>query len=120
VNDVVPTVHAGGNVAEQIAELRAEGIEVDDDNEPLDKGAAPEREFNNPHNFVTPTHCPRRERNAADVRGSWEEHGWDRIAEYTELELFRLCFPEEVVCREGDAPDDERNVEDAVHPRGVL
>ena len=55
VNDVVPTVHAGGNVAEQITELRAKGIEVDDNNEPLDKGAEPAREFNNPHNFMVPT-----------------------------------------------------------------
>ncbi len=72
---------------------------MDDDNEPLDEGAEPAREYTNPHNFVVPTHCPRRERNAADARGSWEGHRWDQIAEYTELELFRLCFPEEYVER---------------------
>ncbi len=52
VSNIVPTVRAGGNVAEQIAELRAEGIEVDDDNEPLDEGAEPAQEYNNPHNFI--------------------------------------------------------------------
>lgn len=32
-------------------------------------------------------------------RGSWEGHRWDQIVGYTELELFRLCFPEEYVER---------------------
>ena len=72
---------------------------MDNDNEPLDEGAEPAREYNNPHNFVVPTHCPRRKRNAAGAHGSWEGHRWDQIAEYTELELFRLCFPEEYVER---------------------
>jgi hypothetical protein len=35
----------------------------------------------------------------SDARGSWEGHRWDHIAEFTELELFRLCFPEEYVER---------------------
>jgi hypothetical protein len=116
VNNIVPNVHAGGNVAEQIAELCANGIEVDDDNKPLDEGAEPARKYTNPHNFTVPTHCPRRERNATDARGSWEGRQWDQISEYTELELFCLCFPEGV-CREGDASDDERIVEEAMHPR---
>ena len=84
---------------EEIAELRAEGIEVDDNNEPLDEGVAPPADEMNRHHFTVPTHCPRRERNVSDARGSWEGHRWDQISEFSELELFRLCFPEEYVER---------------------
>ncbi|KAL3826861.1 hypothetical protein ACHAXA_005703 [Cyclostephanos tholiformis] len=53
---------------DEVRELRAQGLEVNDDNEPLDKGAGapPPLEYNGPHNFTVPTHCPHCERNIID------------------------------------------------------
>ena len=91
--------NVGNGLADEVLELRAQGLEVDDDNEPLDEGAGapPRLEYNGPHNFTVPTHCPRRERNMIDERGKWVYHRWDEIASMTEFELFRMAFPEDFV-----------------------
>ena len=99
LHDIVPNVRAGSTgIDEHIAELRAEGIDVDDDNEALDEGGNPPP-LDEPvqHTFVTPTHCPRRSLNITDDRGRWAYHRWDQIADYSELELFQMAFPEEYV-----------------------
>ena len=41
VNNVVPNVRGSGNVVEEIAELCAEGIKVDDNTEPLTRASPP-------------------------------------------------------------------------------
>ena len=102
LSNIVANVGRGGLAEEEIHELHAEGIEVDDDNEPLDEGDGappPLAPYNQPHNFTVPTHCPRRERNLTDDRGNWANHRWDEIASYNELELFRMAFREEYVDR---------------------
>ena len=59
--------NVGNGLVDEVRELRAEGLEVDDDNEPLDEGAAPSPpEYNGPHNFNVPMHCPCHERNMID------------------------------------------------------
>ena len=78
LEDVVPHVRRGPGISEQIAELRAEGIEVDDDNEPLDEGdtpVPPPSPVRPMHNlYSTPTHCPHRALNLTDNRGKWAHH----------------------------------------------
>ena len=96
LNNIVPNVRVGPGLDETIAELWAEGVEADDDNEPLEEGAAdPPAPPDVQHTFSVPTHCPRRTLNLTDDRGKWAHHRWDEIAEYTEMKLFRMAFPEE-------------------------
>ncbi|KAL3826721.1 hypothetical protein ACHAXA_009330 [Cyclostephanos tholiformis] len=91
--------NVGNGLVDEVFELQAQGIKVDDDNEPLDEGAPPPPpiEENAPLNFTIPTHCPHRERNMIDERGKWAHHCWDEIASMTEFELFRMTFPEDFV-----------------------
>jgi hypothetical protein len=96
LNNIVSNVRVGPGLDETIAKLRAEGVEADDDNEPLEEGAAdPPAPPDVQHTFSVPTHCPRRTLNLTDDRGKWAHHRWDEIAEYTEMKLFRMAFPEE-------------------------
>ncbi len=91
--------NVGNGLVDEVFELRAQGIEVDDDNEPLDKGAPSPSpiEENAPLNFTIPTHCPCCERNMNDERGKWAHHCWDEITSIMEFELFRMTFPENFV-----------------------
>ena len=41
LNNIVPIVRGGDGLAKHIAELWAEGVKIDDNNEPLDEGGAP-------------------------------------------------------------------------------
>ena len=41
LNDIVPNIRGGPRLDENIVELWAEGVEVEDDNEPLDEGSSP-------------------------------------------------------------------------------
>jgi hypothetical protein len=101
LNNGRPNVQVGGNVNEDITELHAKGIDVDNENKPLDEGAVhpPPLEYPNPHNIAVPMHCPHCERNSPNARGRWMHHCWDKIAGYTEFELFRMALPEEFVER---------------------
>ncbi len=42
-----------------------------------------------------PTHCPRRANDIHDRSRTFVNHRWDKIADYDELQLFRICFPKE-------------------------
>jgi len=78
--------------AEDIAELRGRGIEVYDDDEP-----APENSWAQPSvgEWFTPTICPRRANsNIFDHEGEWKGVTWDEIGNMSELDLFRMTFPE--------------------------
>ncbi len=97
LNDVVPNVRGGPGLDEHIAELWAEGVEVEDDNEPLDEGGGPPPPDEVRHRFEVPTHCPCREWDITNEKGKWAHHRWDEITTYTEMELFRMAFPEEFV-----------------------
>jgi hypothetical protein len=58
--NVLPNVFGGTGLREEIAQLRAEGIEVDDDNEPLPEDAipAPADPEGMRYEYTTPTYCP--------------------------------------------------------------
>jgi hypothetical protein len=89
--DVVPNV---GDDGVDVDDLRHQGIEVDDDNKP-----APENLDNTAMNpgrwFEKPTICPRRMTNVSNTKGKFTSHRWENIAEMNELDLFRMCFPEQ-------------------------
>ena len=92
--DVVRNVGEGGV---DVDDLRRQGIEVDDDNEPAPENAEPTAM--NPGNgrFEKPTVCPRRMANINNSKGKFNSHRWEVIAEMNELDLFRMCFPEQFV-----------------------
>ena len=83
-------------LAEEIAELRQQGIQVDDDNEPAPENAQPAAPSTSTvGEWITPTVCPRRaDPNCSNSKGSWRSHSWQKIKEMEELSLFRMCFPE--------------------------
>ena len=89
----------GGNInnawAQEIAELRQQGIEVDDDDEPAPENKVPdEPSQHDVGEWVTPNVCPRRvDSNITNVRGRWKNNSWNKIREMEELALFRMCFP---------------------------
>jgi hypothetical protein len=80
----------------EIEELRQQGIEVDDDNKLAPENVPRTKDPPPPIKGVweKPTHCPRRAINCQDRSGSFTNHRWDEIADYDELQLFRMCFPE--------------------------
>ena len=92
--DVVPNLGEGGDA---IDELRRQGIEVDDDNELAPENSDATKP--NPGNgwFEKPTMCPRRMANINNMKGKFNSHRWEVIAEMNELDQFRLCFPEQFV-----------------------
>ncbi|KAL3810770.1 LOW QUALITY PROTEIN: hypothetical protein ACHAXA_001595, partial [Cyclostephanos tholiformis] len=90
--------NVGNGLADEVLELRAQGLEVDDDNEPLNEGtgAPPPLEYNG---VLTTSlfQCTALVRNMIDERGKWASHRWDEIASMTEFELFQMAFPEDFV-----------------------
>jgi hypothetical protein len=73
---------------------------VDDDNEPLPEDAepAPPDPEGMRYEYTIPTFCPRRANNdIIDSPGWWTKYRWDEIAEKSELDLFRMCFPDKFV-----------------------
>ena len=87
-------------MAEEIAELRQQGIEVDDDNEPAPENAAPPvAAMFTVGTWVTPTVCPRKANAATNnhICGSWRNFAWSKIKLMDELEVFRMAMPEEWV-----------------------
>ncbi len=83
---------------EDIAELRHQGIEVNDDNEPAPENVPEPYEAPLPPGggrWENPTICSRRANNFQNLPGRFTNHRWDKIADYDEFQLFRMCFPEE-------------------------
>ncbi len=92
--------HIWWHSCEEINQLRVEGIEVDDDNEPLPEDAepAPPDSEGMRYEYTIPTFCPRRANNdIIDSPGRWTTYYWDKIAEKSELNLFCMCFPDDFV-----------------------
>ena len=51
-----------------------------------------------PGNWEKPTYCPHQANSDfSDQEGRFINYRWDAIADYNELDLFRMCFPEEWV-----------------------
>ncbi len=79
-----------------IEDLQRQEIEVDDDNQPAPENSAPDAAPAPLGTWEKPTICPRRANSLfADNPGKWKNHWWDVIADYDELHLFRMCFPEQ-------------------------
>ena len=100
VHNVVPNIFGGTGLREEINQLCAEGIEVDNDNKPLPEDAepAPPNPEGMRYEYTIPTFCPRRaNNNIIDSPGRWTNYRWDEIAEKSELDLFRMCFPDDFV-----------------------
>ena len=92
VVDVAPNV---GGLSQEIAELRHQGIEVDDENEPAPDNAHPNApETQTIRQWVIPTICPRREDvNCRNTKGVWKLYSRTKIYEMMELFLFMMVFP---------------------------
>ena len=62
------SVQGGGSLAEEITELRQQGIEVDGDTEPAPENAAPPvaASMFSVGTWVTPTVCPRKANDATN------------------------------------------------------
>ena len=76
---------------EEIAELRAAGHTVDDDNEPDEENATAPPPVTG--TWIIPTICPRIQRDLRKTRGKFNNYSWDLVKDMCELELFLLCFP---------------------------
>jgi len=96
--NVVPNIFGGTGLREEINQLCAEGIEVDNDNKPLPEDAEPAPPNPVWYEYTIPTFCPRRaNNNIIDSPGQWTNYRWDEIAQKSELDLFRMCFPDDLV-----------------------
>ncbi|KAL3786177.1 hypothetical protein ACHAWO_002190 [Cyclotella atomus] len=89
------TSNVDPNVSDDIDELRAQGIAIDDDNEPAPENTGPPPADALPGTWCTPTICARRANpNITDSIGTFKEKSWNTIAEMDEFGLFRLTYPE--------------------------
>jgi len=84
-----------------IEEQRRQGITVEDDNEPLPENATPAQNeaqlIYESGRWTTPRACCRRSDGFAYPEGKFMNKRWDVIADMSELDLFRMCFPEEYI-----------------------
>ena len=99
VRNVVTNIEGRMRVetTEDITELRHQGIMVDDDNEPAPENVPALGEADplpGGGRWEKPTVCSCAN-NFQNLTGSFTNHRWDEIADYDELQLFRMCFPEE-------------------------
>jgi hypothetical protein len=93
--NVVPNVFGGD---EEIQQLRAKGIKVDDDNQPLpDEAIAAPQPTTATYSYDKPTFCPRGVDQMPNSKGIWVNHRWDEIAAKSEFELFRMTMPEQYI-----------------------
>ena len=90
LNNVQQNVWSG-TMQDDITELHQQGIEDDDDTEPAPKNAQPQLpiEVSNLDWWAAS--------NMIDNGGMWRYHPWNVVAEMTELQLFRLAFPEQYI-----------------------
>ncbi|KAL3803042.1 hypothetical protein ACHAWO_003841 [Cyclotella atomus] len=89
------TSNVDPNVSDDIDRLRAQGIAIDDDNEPAPENTGPPPADALPGTWCTPTICARRANpNITDSIGTFKEKSWNTIAEMDEFGLFSLTYPE--------------------------
>jgi hypothetical protein len=80
-----------------LEDLAHQGITVDDENKPGPENTNPHVEGAPPPKgtWEKPAICPHcANMSATDNPGKWKNHQWDQVAEYDELCLFQMCFPE--------------------------
>jgi hypothetical protein len=103
-SNVVPNIEGyldRDSLRGDIEEQRRQGITVDDDNEPLPENATPAQNeaqrIYESGSWTTPRACCRRSDGFAYPEGKFVNKRWDVIADMSELDLFRMCFPEEYI-----------------------
>ncbi len=77
---------------EEIADLRAQGFTIDNDNEPVEENAGPTGPIPT-GTWMRPAFCPRKSAGHTNSNGKWHHPPWAEVAEMNELELFLMCFP---------------------------
>ena len=87
-----------GSNQEDIAEIRRQGVEVENEDCLPEKLPSCKNENQIPGvhgEWVNPTTCPRiGDLNISDAKGGWKNHSWSLIAEMSDFDLFRMCFPD--------------------------
>ena len=88
--------HNRDSLAADIARLRSEGVEVDDED------VAPENITTTPQTcagkWEKPRTCPRRsDVNVSNQSGNWKAKAWSHIARMDEFSCFRMCMPEQFI-----------------------
>ena len=84
-----------GASAADIADLRAQGIEVDNEDPAPENLGPPPVQPEAVGEWVRPSICPRRANSSIhDLNGCWTNKSWQTIGNMSELALFRMCFPE--------------------------
>jgi hypothetical protein len=89
--NVVPNVGtlSRGATREEIEELRRNGIEVDNDNEPAPENATPQEDPPVAGSWEKPTYCNRRANpKFSNLTGQFKNYRWDQIVEFDEFNLF--------------------------------
>ena len=87
-----------GASADDIADLRAAGIEVDNEDIAPENEGEPPSLPDNVGEWLRPSICPRKaNRDIQNLNGCWIENGWREISEMNELDLFRMTFPEQYI-----------------------
>ena len=81
--------------SEDIAQLRSEGVEVDDEDVAPENIAPPSADTGR---WEKPRTCPRRsDVNVSNTEGRWKDKSWSTIKEMDLLSVFRMCMPEEFI-----------------------
>ena len=85
-----------GNLTDaDLAEIRAMGLEVDDDNEAVPENRNAPQPTERVGTWTIPSVCPRKAGNHTNAKGHFVGHSWEKIKHYDELQLFQICFPME-------------------------
>jgi hypothetical protein len=102
--NVVPSIEGYSNrdsLRGDIDEQRRQGITVDDDNDPLPENATPAQNkaqrIYESGTWTMPRACCRRSNGFAYPEGKFVNKCWDQIADMSELDLLRMCFPEKYI-----------------------
>ncbi|KAL7524687.1 hypothetical protein ACHAXR_004709, partial [Thalassiosira sp. AJA248-18] len=101
-----------GATAEDIQALRDQGITVDNEDAAPENTVAPTAAETAAQvgEWFTPNTCPRKaDGNIRDMEGGWNNFRWSQIAGMSELDLFRMCFPEEYI-RDTIIPETNKNI----------
>jgi hypothetical protein len=72
--------------------MHAQGLTVDDDNEP-DKENTNKPPPQPTGQWIKPTTCCHASQGHVKTKGRWINTSWDVVKEFNKLQLFLLCFP---------------------------
>ena len=86
-------------LSQEISELRHQGTDVDNNNDPAHENAQPSAPSTQTiWQWVTPTFFLRRaDVNYLNTKCVWRLHSWPKISEMTEISLFRMALTEQCV-----------------------